>query len=97
MGRKKKIEEELLNKIRDFKRKSRVALREMFSKEREEGHKKGNVFFNGLWIPREKIAIVQESLGKRDFTVFFEVLFLLFMIITIDLVIWFFFGKLFLP
>ncbi len=97
MGKKRKKEEELLTRIKNFKKQSRAALRELFLKEREEGHRRGDVFFRGVWIPRDKLAVVQESLRKRHFTVFFEVLFLLFMVIVVDLVIWVFFMKLLLP
>ncbi len=93
----RKEEKELVNRIKDFKRLFRDSLKEKLLKEREEKHKKGKVFYKGFWIPQEKISNIQKALLKRGYTVFFEIHFLVFILILFNILFWTIFELFLLP
>lgn len=97
MGKKRSKEEALVHKIAEFKKMSRVALRETFLREREEGHKRGMVFFSGLWLPGDKIAFIQKNLKRRDLTVYIEVIIFLVLVNIFSAALWTVFDLLLLP
>jgi hypothetical protein len=93
----RKEEKELINQIKDFRRLFRDSLKEKLLKEREERHKKGEVFFKGFWVPQDKISKVQKALLKRGRTVFFEIHFLVIILILFSFLLWMVFKRFLLP
>lgn len=97
MGLNREEERTLIITIKEYKKEFRENLRKALAKEREEKHKKGEIFFKGYWVPKEKIDILQEKLKKRELVVFFEVHFLFFILLMINILLWFVFKKFLLP
>jgi hypothetical protein len=93
----RKEEKELVNRIKDFKRLFRDSFKVKLLKEREEKHKKGKVFYKGFWIPQEKISNIQKALSKRGYIVFFEIHFLVFIFILLNIFLWIVFRSFLLP
>jgi len=93
----RKEEKELISRIRDFRRLFRNSLKDKLLKEREEKHEKGEVFFKGIWIPRDKISDIQNALLKRGRAVFFEIHFLVIILILLTFLLWALFKIYFLP
>jgi hypothetical protein len=94
---KRKEEREFINQIQDYKKKFRENLKEALTREREEKHKKGDIFFKGYWVSKEKIAILQEKLKKHEFVVFLEIHILFFILLLLNILLWFVFKKFLLP
>jgi len=95
--RERKEENELVNRIKDFKRLFRDSLKGKLLNEREEKHKKGKVFYKGFWIPQEKISNIQKTLFKKGYMVFFEVHLLVFIFILFNILLWIVFKSYLLP
>ena len=93
----RKQEEELINQIRHFRRLFRDTLEETLSKDREKRHKKGEVFYEGFWVPQEKISSIQKFFLKRGRIVFFEIHLLVIILLLFVFFLWKLFGRLFLP
>jgi hypothetical protein len=93
----RKPEEELINQIRHFRRLFRDTLEETLSKDREKRHKKGEVFYEGFWVPQEKISSIQKFFLKRGRIVFFEIHLLVIILILFSLVAWTIFERYLLP
>jgi hypothetical protein len=93
----RKEEKELINKLRDFRRLFRDSLKEKLFKEREERHKKGEVFFKGLWVPLNKISNIQNTLLRKGRIVFFEIHFLVIIVILLNFLLWIVFEHFLLP
>ena len=93
----RKEEKELINRIKDFRRLFRNSLKEKLLKEREERHKKGEVFFKGFWVPQDKISNIQNALLKKGRTVFFEIHFLVIILILFNFLLWMVFKQSLLP
>ena len=82
MGKKERKEESaLINQVRDYKRKFRDSLKEKLFKEREQRHKKGEIFFKGLWVPEDKILTVRKKLKRRGLVIFLEIHALVFVVL----------------
>lgn len=97
MGINRKEERNLILTIKEYKKEFRENLRKALAIEKEEKYKKGEIFFKGYWVPKEKIDILQKKLKKRGIVVFFEVHFLFFVLILINILLWFVFKKFLLP
>jgi len=93
----RKQEEELINQIRHFRRLFRDTLEETLSKDREKRHKKGEVFYEGFWVPQEKLSSIQKFFLKRGRIVFFEIHLLVIILILFSLVAWTIFERYLLP
>jgi hypothetical protein len=93
----RKEEKELINQIKDFRRLFRDSLKEKLLEEREERHKKGEVFFKGFWVPQDKISEVQKALLKRGRIIFFEIHFLVIILILFSFLLWMVFKRFLLP
>lgn len=93
----RKEEKELLNQIKGFRKLFRDSLKENLLKKREERHKKGEVFFNGLWVPLNKISDIQNTLAKKGRAVFFEIHFLVIVLILLIFLLWTLFKIYVLP
>jgi len=93
----RKQEEELINQIRHFRQLFRDTLVETLSKDREKRHKKGKVFYEGFWVPQEKISSIQKFFLKRGRIVFFEIHLLVIILLLFVFFLWKLFGRLFLP
>lgn len=72
-SKKKKEEEELLRKIKEYKKAFRSSFKEKLFAESKERLNKGEVFFEGHWVPKDKIAKVQKIILKRGVIVFLEI------------------------
>jgi|Deesub1362A_J573_1020465.scaffolds.fasta_scaffold00162_36 hypothetical protein len=97
MGKKVNREEELLNRIREFKREFRSRRTQELLDEREERHNRGEVFFGGYWVPKESLSTILKRLRTRGRIVFIEVHLFFFFSILASLIIWFIFKRFFLP
>lgn len=95
--RERKEENELVNRIKDFKRLFRDSIKDKLLKEREEKHKKEKVFYNGFWIPQEKISNIQKTFLKKGYIVFFEIHLLVFILILFNILLWIVFKSYLLP
>ena len=93
----RKEEKELVNRIKDFKRLFRDSLKGKLLKEREEKHKNGKVFYKGFWIPQKKISNIQKTLLKKGYMVFFEIHFLVFILILLNILLWTVFRSFLFP
>jgi len=93
----RKEEKELVNRIKDFKRLFRDSLKVKLLKEREEKHKKGKVFYKGFWVSKDKISNIQKTLLKKGYMVFFEIHFLVFILILLNILLWIVFRSFLLP
>lgn len=98
MDKKERTEESaLINQIRDYKRKFRDSLKENLLKEREQRHKKGEVFFKGLWVPEDKLLTVWKKLKRRGLVIFLEIQALVFILLLFNYLLWFGFERFLLP
>ena len=98
MGKKERKEESaLINQVRDYKRKFRDSLKEKLFKEREQRHKKGEIFFKGLWVPEDKILTVRKKLKRRGLVIFLEIHALVFVVLLFNYLLWFGFQRFLLP
>ena len=93
----RKQEEELINQIRHFRQLFRDSVLETLSKDREKRHKKGEVFYEGFWVPREKISGLQKFFLKRGRIVFFEIHLLVIILLLFCFIFWIFFKRFLLP
>jgi hypothetical protein len=93
----RKEEKELVNRIKDFKRLFRDSLKVKLLKEREEKHKKGKVFYKGFWVSKDKISNIQKTLLKKGYMVFFEIHFLVFILILLNILLWTVFRSFLFP
>ena len=74
MGKKeRKEEEELIHQTREYKHSFRKSLREELFEEMEKRHANGEIFFEGQWVPKDKISKIQRSLLRRRLIVFLEI------------------------
>jgi hypothetical protein len=98
MGRKiRKEEEALLSRIREFKKEFRERrVQELFN-ERIDRHSRGEVFFKGYWVPRERLSAILRSLRRKGLVIFIEVHLLFFTAILFSFLIWLIFKRFFLP
>jgi hypothetical protein len=93
----RKEEKELINQIKDFRRSFRDSLKETLLKDREKRHKKGEVFYEGFWVPQEKISSIQKFFLKRGRIVFFEIHLLVIILVLFSVLFWIIFERFFLP
>ena len=93
----RKEEKELINQIREFRRLFRDSLKDNLFKDRDERHKKGEVFYEGSWVPQEKLSNIQKILLKRGRLVFFEIHFLVIILVLLNFLLWTIFERFFLP
>ena len=93
----RKEEKELINQIREFRRLFRDSLKDNLFKDRDERHKKGEVFYEGSWVPQEKLSNIQKILLKRGRIVFFEIHFLVIILVLLNFLLWTIFERYLLP
>jgi hypothetical protein len=93
----RKEEKELINQIREFRRLFRDSLKGNLFKDKDERHKKGEVFYEGSWVPQEKLSSIQKVLLKRGRVVFFEIHLLVIMVVLFNFLLWIIFERYFLP
>lgn len=93
----RKIEEKLLVRIGDYKKTFRSSFREEFLKEKEERLEKGEVCYNGIWIPQDKILDVQKVFLRKKTVVFCEMNILILLSFFIDCIMLLLFIKFLLP
>ena len=93
----RKEEKELINQIREFRRLFRDSLKDNLFKDRDERHKKGEVFYEGSWVSQEKLSNIQKVLSKRGRVVFFEIHLLVIMVVLFNFFLWMVFKLFFLP
>ncbi len=93
----RKEEQELLNHIKEYKLQLSNSLRKKLFNKREEKHKKGEVFFKGLWISQNKIGRIQDKLKKRGLIIFWEIHVLVFIVILFNFLLWIGFKRFLLP
>jgi hypothetical protein len=93
----RKEEKELINQIREFRRFFRDSLKDNLFKDRDERHKKGEVFYEGSWFPQEKLSNIQKVLLKRGRVVFFEIHLLVIMVVLFNFLLWIIFERFLLP
>jgi maltodextrin utilization protein YvdJ len=98
MGKKERKEEkELIDQTREYKNSFRISFGEELFKEMEKRHANGEVFFEGQWVPQNKISKIQKTLIKRGWIVFLEIHLLILALAFFSLILWGIFKKLFLP
>lgn len=90
-------EKELIIQIKDFKQQIRDSLKKNFLREREDRHKKGEIFFKGFWIPQNKIENIQKAFLKRGKIIFFEIHILIIIVFFFNALLWFILKKFLLP
>src|SRR4030043_1233174 len=93
----RKEEKELINQIREFRRLFRDSLKDNLFKDRDERHKKGEIFYEGAWVPQEKLSNIQKILLKRGRIVFFEIHFLVIILVLLNFLLWTIFERYLLP
>jgi hypothetical protein len=93
----RKEEKELINQIRELRRLFRDSLKDNLFKDRDERHKKGEVFYEGSWVPQETLSNIQKILLKRARLVFFEIHFLVIILVLLNFLLWTTFERFFLP
>jgi hypothetical protein len=93
----KKEEQELINYIRNYRELFRESIKEKLLKDREEKHKKGEVFLQGFWGSRDKIENIQKYLLKRGRVVFIEIHIIFFIFASFIFFLWILFKRFFLP
>ena len=93
----RKEEKELINQIREFRRLFRDSLKDNLFKDRDERHKKGEIFYEGSWVPQEKLSNIQKILLKRGRIVFFEIHFLVIILVLLNFLLWTIFERYLLP
>jgi len=96
-NKERKEEKELINQINNYRQLFRDSLKGKLFKDREERHKKGEVFYEGFWVPQEKLSDIQNILVKRGRTVFFEIHFLVIILILLTFLLWALFKIFLLP
>jgi hypothetical protein len=92
----RKKESELLNEIALYRLEFQRGLEEDLRREREEHRKGGEVFFNGVWVPGNRIAEVQARLARRIRETYRESVILIAVMLLVTLGFWMLFKKLFL-
>jgi len=90
-------EEEILNRIREFRRDFRRKRKQELFDERTRRHNEGKVFFRGYWVPRDRLSTVLRRLRRRGWVVFIEIHLLFLSLILAFLIIWFIFKRFLLP
>jgi hypothetical protein len=93
----RKEEQELINQIKNYRRLFRDSFKENLFKDRDERHKKGEVFYEGSWVPQEKLSYLQKILLKRGRIVFFEIHLLVIVIVLFNFLLWIIFDRFLLP
>lgn len=93
----KKEEQELLDYIRNYRQFFRNSIKEKLLKDREERHKKGEVFLQGFWISRDKISNIQKNLLKKGCIVFIEIHIIFIIFASLIFFLWISFKRFFLP
>ncbi len=93
----RKEEQELINQIKKYRQLFRDSFKENLFKERDERHKKGEVFYEGSWVPQEKLSYLQKVLLERGRIVFFEIHLLVVMVVLFNFLLWIIFERFLLP
>jgi hypothetical protein len=93
----KNEEKALINQIKYYKLQLRDLLKENFLREREDRHNKEEAFFKGLWIPRNKIELIQNKLKKMGLVIFLEIHVFIIIFLLFNYLIWIGFKIFLLP
>lgn len=88
---------EILNQIKEYKKNLRVSLRRAYADEKDKRYNAGEIFYEGFWVPNDKLLSIQKALIKKRIIIVIEMHLLFSLIIVSDALIWKFFSVLLLP
>ncbi|MFZ5907813.1 MAG: hypothetical protein ACOYVJ_10505 [Nitrospirota bacterium] len=92
-----KKENEFFQQVIEYQKAFRSSAREKLFAEREERLKRGEVFFEGYWVPKETVPEIQSHLSKKGKIVFAEVHLACFVMVLLSLFLMRIFTKFLLP
>jgi len=94
-----RLEEEtrFLERVARYRQEYRSSRAVAVNEERERRHANGEVYFAGAWVPRAEAGRIALTLQRREVVSFFEIVFLLVLLLASALGMCWLFAFLFLP